>query len=179
MTCHGAHVVKTATAVLVLASCADGLVSVRAAAPPVSPQARASSSREVVNRQVEAFSLQDVRLLDGPFREAMLRDQEYLLALDQDRLLHNFRVTAGIPSAATPLGGWEAPDVELRGHSIGHYLTALALMYYHPTETFDITYAVPATLLANKTRITVKFEAAPGASTGGVLDVRTARMPAR
>jgi hypothetical protein len=51
-------------------------------------------------------------------------------------------------------------------------------MYYHPTETFDISYAVPATLLANKTRITVKFQAAPGASTGGVLDVRTVKMPA-
>ena len=116
-------------AVIVIAACVVGLVSLRAAAPPVSPQATASSSREVVKRQVEAFSLQDVRLLDGPFREAMLRDQQYLLSLDPDRLLNNFRVTAGIPSAATPLGGWEAPDVELRGHSIGHYLTALALMY--------------------------------------------------
>jgi uncharacterized protein len=75
------------------------------------------------------FPLQDVRLLDGPFRDAMQRDQKYLLALDPDRLLHNFRVTAGLPSNAKPLGGWEAPDVELRGHSVGHYLSALALMY--------------------------------------------------
>src|SRR5262249_48714174 len=30
---------------------------------------------------------------------------------------------------AKPLGGWEAPDVELRGHAVGHYLSALALMY--------------------------------------------------
>lgn len=35
--------------------------------------------------------------------------------------LHSFRVTAGLPSTATPLGGWEAPDVELRGHTLGHY----------------------------------------------------------
>src|SRR5436309_3791969 len=75
------------------------------------------------------FALQDVRLLDGPFRDAMIRDQEYLLSLDQDRLLHNFRVTAGLPSTAEPLGGWEAPDVELRGHVVGHYLSALGLMY--------------------------------------------------
>jgi len=75
------------------------------------------------------FPLRDVRLLDGPFRDAMVRDQQYLLALDPDRLLHNFRVTAGLPSAAAPLGGWEAPDVELRGHTVGHYLSALALMY--------------------------------------------------
>ncbi len=75
------------------------------------------------------FDLRDVRLLDGPFRDAMLRDQQYLLSLDPDRLLHTFRLNAGLPSSATPLGGWEAPDVELRGHSLGHYLSALALMY--------------------------------------------------
>ena len=75
------------------------------------------------------FGLPDVRLLDGPFRDAMLRDQKYLLELDSDRLLHTFRVTAGLPSSAKPYGGWEAPDVELRGHSLGHLLSALALMY--------------------------------------------------
>jgi len=82
-----------------------------------------------VTVQAFPFDLADVRLLDGPFREAMLRDQKYLLAIDPDRLLHNFRVNAGLPSSAKPLGGWEAPEVELRGHSLGHYLSALALMY--------------------------------------------------
>jgi uncharacterized protein len=76
-----------------------------------------------------AFPLQEVRLLDSPYREAMVRDEEYLLSLDVPRLLHNFRVAAGLPSSAQPLGGWEAPDVELRGHSVGHYLSALSLMY--------------------------------------------------
>jgi len=75
------------------------------------------------------FDLQDVRLLEGPFRDAMLRDQKYLLELDSDRLLHNFRVTAGLPSTAQPLGGWEEPTGELRGHSVGHYLTACAMMF--------------------------------------------------
>src|SRR5437764_6634050 len=75
------------------------------------------------------FDLQDVRLLDGPFLDAMLRDQKYLLSVDSDRLLHMFRVTAGLPSSARPLGGWEAPDIELRGHSLGHFLSACALMY--------------------------------------------------
>jgi DUF1680 family protein len=79
--------------------------------------------------QATPFPLEDVRLLDGPFKRAMRLDQEYLLSLEPDRLLHNYRVTAGLPSNATPLGGWEAPDVELRGHSVGHYLSALSLMY--------------------------------------------------
>lgn len=88
-----------------------------------------SVAPEVVPLKARPFPLQDVRLLDGPFRQAMLRDQQYLLALDPDRLLHNFRVNVGLPSSAKPLGGWEAPNVELRGHTVGHYLSALALMY--------------------------------------------------
>jgi DUF1680 family protein len=88
-----------------------------------------------VAAQAVPFPLQDVRLLDGLFREAMLRDQSFLLDLDPDRLLHDFRVNVGLPSSAKPLGGWEAPDVELRGHSIGHYLSALALMYASTGDT--------------------------------------------
>jgi DUF1680 family protein len=83
----------------------------------------------VVPLKVHAFELEDVRLLDGPFKHAMELDEQYLLALDVDRLLHNFRVNAGLPSNAKPLGGWEAPDCELRGHFVGHYLSACAQMY--------------------------------------------------
>ena len=75
----------------------------------------------------------------------MLRDQQYLLALDQDRLLCNFTITAGLPSTAAPLGGWEAPDVELRGHTIGYYLTALALMH---ASTGDVRFKERADAMA-------------------------------
>ena len=77
----------------------------------------------------EAFPLRDVRILEGPFRDAQQRDLAYLLRLDPDRLLHTFRLNAGLATAAKPYGGWEAPSVELRGHSLGHYLTACALMF--------------------------------------------------
>jgi DUF1680 family protein len=74
------------------------------------------------------FDLEHVRLLDGPFKDAMERDRKYLDELDSDRLLHMFRVTAGLPSTAQPLGGWENPSCEIRGHTLGHYLSACALM---------------------------------------------------
>jgi DUF1680 family protein len=89
----------------------------------------ASPVQTVIPEKVQSFPLSQVRLLDGPFREAMLRDQKYLLSLDPDRLLHTFRLNVGLPSNARPLDGWEAPMVELRGHSLGHYLSALSLMY--------------------------------------------------
>src|SRR5260370_38765297 len=47
---------------------------------------------------------------------------------DRDRFLHMFRITAGVTSSAKPLGVWEQPVNELRGHFTGHYLSACALM---------------------------------------------------
>ena len=79
--------------------------------------------------KAEPFALTQVRLLDGPFKHAQELDHQYLLSLDPDRLLHTFRINAGIPSSAKPLGGWEEPKCELRGHFVGHYLSACALMY--------------------------------------------------
>jgi uncharacterized protein len=83
----------------------------------------------VVKMQVWAFPLEQVRLLDGPFRHAMDLDGAYLLSLDTERLARNFRINAGLPTDAKPLGGWEAPNCELRGHFVGHYMSACAQMY--------------------------------------------------
>ena len=82
-----------------------------------------------VSLKAKAFDLSQVILLDGPFKDAMERNRKYLLQLDADRLLHTFRINAGLPSTAKPYGGWEGPGVELRGHSIGHYLSGCAMMY--------------------------------------------------
>src|SRR4030042_1817267 len=78
---------------------------------------------------VRPFPLQNVRLLDGPFKQAMDRNTRYLHDLDSDPLLHNFRLAAGLSTSALPLGGWEEPKLELRGHFVGHFLTACALTY--------------------------------------------------
>jgi len=83
-----------------------------------------------IQPQAYAFGLQDVRLLPGSeFHHAQELDRKWLRELDADRMLHNFRLTAGLPSDAKPLGGWEEPKCELRGHAVGHYLTAVALAW--------------------------------------------------
>jgi DUF1680 family protein len=89
--------------------------------------------------QVKAycFPLQDVNLLDSRFRDNMKRDGRWLLSMDNDRLLHSWRVNAGMYTHAKPLGGWEGLDVELRGHTMGHVLSGLALMY---ASTGDTSY---------------------------------------
>lgn len=85
--------------------------------------------------KAQAFPMGDVRLSAGPFMEAMESNRGFLYSLPTDRLAYNFRVTAGIPTDATPLGGWEAPDGLLRGHYIGHYLSACALLYGSTGDT--------------------------------------------
>jgi DUF1680 family protein len=82
-----------------------------------------------MSMKAQAFPLEDVRLLDGPFKHAMDLDKAYLLSLDPERLLRSFKINAGLPTTAAPLGGWEAPGGELRGHFIGHYMSGCAMMY--------------------------------------------------
>src|SRR4030042_559785 len=94
---------------------------------PESPAAKMEPSPSVPLK-AHPFNLKQVRLLDGPFKAAMELDRRYLHELESDRLLHMFRVHAGLPSSAEPLGGWEKPDCELRGHTLGHYLSACGLM---------------------------------------------------
>lgn len=83
--------------------------------------------------KLSPFPLQDIRLLDGLFLDAQKRDLDYLVSLQPDRMLHNFRVNAGLEPKAAVYGGWESeePWVEIRchGHTLGHYLTAVSLMY--------------------------------------------------
>ncbi|RAO77495.1 glycoside hydrolase family 127 protein [Dyella jiangningensis] len=86
--------------------------------------------REQPVYRMRPFALGQVRLLDSDFSRAAAINQRYLHSLPVDRLAHSFRVHAGIASSAKPLGGWEKPDCELRGHfSGGHYLSAAALAY--------------------------------------------------
>jgi len=88
------------------------------------------------------FPLTDVRLGPGPFLDAQKLDEAYLLRLEPDRMLHNFRVNAGLQPKAPVYGGWESvePWIEIRchGHTLGHYLTAAACMF---ETTGDARYA--------------------------------------
>ncbi|MGO9863757.1 MAG: glycoside hydrolase family 127 protein [Terriglobales bacterium] len=87
-------------------------------------------NHEVVGRQASPFPMQDVRLRPGAFSAAAEANRRYLKTLPPDRLLHTFRLAAALPSSAEPLGDWEKPDCELRGHFAGgHYLSACALAF--------------------------------------------------
>lgn len=80
-----------------------------------------------VQVQAHAFALNEVRLLGSPFYQAMQRDSAYLSQLNPDRLLHRFRLHAGLPVKDSIYGGWEKEG--LSGHTLGHFLSALSLMH--------------------------------------------------
>ena len=79
------------------------------------------------------FPLANVRLGPGPFLEAQKLDAAYLMQLEPDRMLANFRINAGLGAKAPVYGGWESvePWIEIRchGHTLGHYLTAASCMF--------------------------------------------------
>lgn len=80
----------------------------------------------------------NVKILDGDLRRREAANREYLMKLTSDNLLFNYRVEAGrfsgrgIPEGAHE--GWESPVCQIRGHFLGHWLSAAAIHYY---ETED------------------------------------------
>jgi DUF1680 family protein len=101
--------------------------------------------RDRIRREARAFDLTDVRLLDGPFKKAMLLDAEYLLRLEPDRLLSWFRKEAGLKPKGEVYGGWEARGIA--GHSLGHYLTACAMMF---ASTGDVRFRERVNYIVNE-----------------------------
>ena len=85
---------------------------------------------------IEDFSISDVTMLDSYSTNAFSKELKYLLSFDNNRLLAGFRENAGLnTNGAKRYGGWE--NTNIAGHSVGHYLTAIAQAYLHPelTET--------------------------------------------
>ncbi len=89
----------------------------------------------VITPVTQPFEPGDVRLLDGPFKDAMDVDGRYLLSLEPDRLLSGFRSEAGLKQKGEKYGGWESTG--LAGQSTGHYLSACARIYQ---DTGDSRY---------------------------------------
>lgn len=86
-----------------------------------------------VDIKAYAFNIKEVRLLPGsPFKNAMDKDAAYLLSIDEKRLLHRFYLNAGLPPQGEVYGGWEKEG--LSGHTLGHYLSACAMMYASSDE---------------------------------------------
>jgi DUF1680 family protein len=70
------------------------------------------------------FNMDEVKLTDKYFSSRRELVKQYIVEFDVNRLMHTFKINAGIPSNAEPLGGWEDVESGLRGHFAGHFLSA-------------------------------------------------------
>ena len=83
---------------------------------------------------IKDFSISDVTMLDEYSVNAFDKELDYLLAFDTNRLLAGFRENAGLNTyGAKRYGGWE--NTNIAGHSVGHYMTAIAQAYQNPSLT--------------------------------------------
>ena len=83
-------------------------------------------------RRLETVALSDVRLLEpSAFARAFAVNLQYLKSVDTEALLLTWRLAAGKrwPRGAMRLMGWEHTGSELRGHFLGHWLSASAMSY--------------------------------------------------
>lgn len=101
----------------------------------ISPEAFGQYASSQQAEKAKPFPNESVVLTSSGIKERETLNTTYLRSLDPDRLLHNFRVNAGLPSSAKPLEGWEAPGVGLRGHFTGHYLSASASVIERDNDT--------------------------------------------
>jgi hypothetical protein len=101
--------------------------------PSIAPQP-SGYAPDGTSGRAAALPLSAVKLLDSPFRQNQARNTTYLLFLDADRMLRSFRLNYGLPTTMEPLGGWEQPDSQIRGHMTGHLLSGLALTYANTND---------------------------------------------
>lgn len=82
---------------------------------------------------MEQLKSKKVKLNDHDLRRREMANRTYLMKLSSDNLLINFKVEAGrywgreLPEDAHT--GWETPVCQLRGHFLGHWLSAAAIHY--------------------------------------------------
>ncbi|MEJ3749928.1 beta-L-arabinofuranosidase domain-containing protein [Actinomycetes bacterium KLBMP 9797] len=119
---------KTAGAAAAGAALSTGVSAPAAAAEPPQTGFLDANPRWAVR----PFPLHRVSIQNGTvFAEKRDRVLRYATAYPIDRVLHNFRVTAGLPTPAgsAPPGGWDDATGNLRGHFSGHLITMFAQAY--------------------------------------------------
>jgi DUF1680 family protein len=82
------------------------------------------------------FNFDEVKLTDKYFAFRRELVKKYLVEFDINRLMLTFKINAGIPSNAEPLGGWEDVECGLRGHFVGHFLSACSKFAFADKDEF-------------------------------------------
>ena len=88
---------------------------------------RMASAASSVDK-LQEFSLDQVQITDAYQQNLFTKDVAYLITtLDSDRLLAGFKAVSTGTNPTNLYGGWESQNI--RGHSMGHWLSAMAHAY--------------------------------------------------
>ena len=76
----------------------------------------------------------EVKITENELLRREQDNRDYLMSLENKYLLRNYLLEAGRISGRgmdpNAMGGWEDPSCQLRGHFLGHWLSAAAIRYY-------------------------------------------------
>lgn len=89
---------------------------------PLAAEDERASSREKLTQ----FRYRDVKLTGGPLKAQLDRIHAYYLTLNEDNVLKELRVRAGLPAPGEYMGGWFDGDGFAPGHCFGQFISALA-----------------------------------------------------
>jgi len=87
---------------------------------------RAASAEAPSGERLFLFRYSDVKLTGGPLKEQFDRIHASYIAVDEDGLLKELRVRAGLPAPGDYLGGWYDRDGFAPGHCFGQVISDLA-----------------------------------------------------
>jgi DUF1680 family protein len=77
---------------------------------------------------LKQFDMEQVKITDTYYINALDKEVAYLRTIDPNRLLVGFKKAAGLSTTYSYYGGWENNTL-IQGHTMGHYLSALAQAY--------------------------------------------------
>ncbi len=126
-------------AVLLSASAAGQVIYIKDSGEQTARSEHFRPGTDSVSYALKRIDLNKIHLTKGLFSDRYELNQSYLMRLEPRKLLQNFYFEAGLGnrSAGNIVGkepnatdicywGWESPMCELRGHFLGHYLSACA-----------------------------------------------------
>ncbi|HEY9123501.1 MAG TPA: beta-L-arabinofuranosidase domain-containing protein [Bacteroidales bacterium] len=122
------------------------VVNIRDAGKQERPRQNIDRNFQKPDVKLKAIPVQNVKLLNSLFRQRYELNRKYLMSLENEKLLQNFYYEAGISKTGYIMlnkdvnykdfyWGWDSPNNQLRGHFLGHWLSAAAYMY---AETNDL-----------------------------------------
>src|SRR5436309_2121825 len=91
-----------------LTSAGSALLVAGAGAAPAFARAADATA---LPQKLDPLPLTAIKLAPSDYATAVQVNQRYLLRLDPDRLLHNFRLYAGLQPKGALYGGWESDTI--------------------------------------------------------------------